>query len=441
MTRRCIFQMAACLAALALMSSLASAQPAGNLVAKQQPAGKDEELTLKVYRVADLFTPRPDYPYRGGLPTTDTGNMSPSGNVGGGMSGGGGGLGGGSMGGGFFQVSDPIRVAQFGGGGGGLGGGSGLGGGGLGSSAGMDAMGGLNSTVGGEESLRFTRDELIQAITSTILPESWETYGGKGVCTPLGGLLLIKQTAEAHKLIEKLLSDIRTEGGTSHTVTIDALWLSLTADDFEKLAPGQKGQGGDLSPVDPKQLKDLANNNPSHQGRLSCYNDQTVHLVAGNRRTVVVNVVPTVGFYSIGYTPQVAFPNVGVLLQIRPTVDPNRKSAVLNVTSTVTEWEDPGEPFKITTKFEGGENKGIVTKGGATEVTVDRVNLNTQHLGTTVRMPVGQPVLVGGLSRVGTDLQTKPKPEDKDKEKESDRQLYLIIKITVNEESNPPAGK
>ncbi len=181
-------------------------------------------------------------------------------------------------------------------------------------------------------------------------------------------------------------------------------------------------------------LKELANKNPSHQGRLSCYNDQTVHLVSGNRRTVVVNVIPTVGFGALGYTPQVAFPNVGLLLQVRPTVDPDRKFAVLNVTSTVTQWEEPGEPFKITTKYEGGEKEGMVTKGGSTEVTIDRVNLNTQHLGTTVRMPVGKPVLIGGLSRMGTDLQTKANPDDKS------RQLYLIITITVNEPSNPPVA-
>ncbi len=326
----------------------------------------------------------------------------------------------------MMQVPDPLpRVAQFSGEGGGGGGGMG------GFAPGLT----VNSGPGVDETLRFTRQDLIQAITTTIMPESWQQMGGKGVCTPLGGMLLIKQTAEAHKLIEKLLSDIRTEGGSSHTVTVDALWLSLTSDDFEKLAGEQTGQGGELSPVDPKLLKDLANKNPGHQGRLNCYNDQTVHLVSGNRRTVVTSVIPTVGFYSAAYTPQVAYPNVGVLLQVRPTVDPNRQSAVLNVTSTVTEWQEPGEPITITTKFEGGENKGITTHGGTTQVTVDRVNLNTQHLGTTVRVPVSKPVLVGGLSSVGTDVKTKNQPEEKD------RQLYLIIKITVNEAPNQPGGQ
>ncbi len=172
-------------------------------------------------------------------------------------------------------------------------------------------------------------------------------------------------------------------------------------------------------------LKELAAKNPGHQGRVSCYNDQTVHLVSGDRRTLVTGVIPTVGFGSIGYTPSLVVPNIGLLLQVRPTVDPNRESAVLNVTSTLTEWQDPGDPITIKSDFEPASKEGIPTKGGSTQVTIDRVNLKTQHLGTTVRVPVGQPVLVGGMS----DLQNDPKPAAD----APARQLYLIVKLTVNE--------
>jgi hypothetical protein len=259
-----------------LASALAFGQP------KQE---KPPEMTLKVYRVADLFTPRPDYPYRGGLPTTDALNQTTTG----GVSGGGYGGGGASGGGGFFQVPDPLpRVAQFGGGCGG-------GGEGYGSEGGGFAGGGLDSGPGADETLRFTRSDLRDAIVTTVLPSSWEDMGGEAVCTPLGGLFLIKQSAEAHKLIEQLLNDIRTEGGGLHTVTVDATWLSLTSEEFEKLAPKENGQGGDLVPLDPGLLKELAAKSPSQQGRLSCYNDQTVHLVSGNRKTLIVSAVPTVG--------------------------------------------------------------------------------------------------------------------------------------------------
>ncbi len=425
-----------CLAAIWLCSAIAFGQ------AKKD---KPPEMTLKVYHVGDLFTPRPDYPYHGGLPTTNAlnGNSNSTGGGIGGMGGMGGGMGG--MGGGMFQVPDVIpRVAQAGGSmGGGLGGMGGLGGEGMG-----------NSGPGVDETLRFTRDDLIRAITSTIVPDSWEVMGGEAVCTPLGGLLLIKQTAEAHRLIEELLKDIRTQGGSLHTVTVDATWLSLTSEEFEKLAPQKNGQGGELPAVDPVLLKELAAKNPSQQGRLSCYNDQTVHLVSGDRRTVVYSAVPTVGFYSTAYTPQIAIPNIGVLLQVRPTVDPDRKSAVLNLTSTVTVWQDPGDPLTIRGESKGGDSKGGEAamkaaggggvaegmmmagggRGGAnssniTQMTVDRVNIKTQHLGTTIRVPVGKPVLVGGMSNINNDPKTKADPEAKTPA----RQLYLVVKLTVNE--------
>lgn len=396
--------------AMLLTSGWAFAQDA-----KAQEA-KAPEYVLKVYRVSDLFTPRPDYPYRGGLPTTGTADQpsSSSGMTGmGGMMGGMGGSGGSSMqgGGGFFQVPDPIQVTQLGGGAEGMGG--------------MGPMGGgFAPGLAIDGSLRFNLDELIQAIVSTVMPETWTDNGGEAVCTPLGGLLLIKQTAAAHTQIEQLLNDIRTEGGSLHTVTVEATWLSLTSEDVEKLAPKGNGEGGESTTVDAQVLKDLARQNLSHQGRVSCYNDQTVHLVSGTRRTLIVNATPSVGFGSVGYSPQVAIPNVGLLLQVRPTVDPNRKSAVLNVTSTLTEWQDPGEAVTIKSDSEPASKEGMTTQGASSQITLDRVNLKTQQLGTTVRVPVGQPVLVGGMSLVGEDPKDADGPE---------KQLYLIVKLTLNE--------
>ena len=421
MTGKCLLSMCVCLAAVFAPALMLGQEN------KADPNNKPK-MILKVYRVADLFTPRPDYPYQSGLPTTESltpaygglGGLGGGGvGFGGGGAGGGGGLGGlggaggGFGGGGLFQVPDTVpRVAQFGGEDGGLGSGAG--------GLGMD-IGGMMGSGFGEESLRFTRNDLVNAITSSVMPETWTDVGGEGVCTPLGGLLLIKQTPEAHQQIEQLLGDIRTEGGSSQTVTVDATWLALTSEDFEKLVPKQDGG---LAAVDPALVKELAAKNPSHQGRITCYTDQTVHLVSGNRRTVIYSATPTVGFGSVGYTPQVVVPNEGLLLQVRPTVEADRKSAVLNVISTRTEWKD-APPVTIKSEFQGASKDGMTTKGGTSEIAVDRVNLNTQHLGTTVRVPIGQPVLIGGLSKVVVDENTPAEF--------AEQQFYLIVKLTLNE--------
>ncbi len=63
---------AVCLAACCFTTSLTSAQLIESNSRKQkQKEAEAGEMILKVYRVADLFTPRPDYPYQSGLPTTD----------------------------------------------------------------------------------------------------------------------------------------------------------------------------------------------------------------------------------------------------------------------------------------------------------------------------------------------------------------------------------
>ncbi len=404
MTKNRILTSGVCFAAL-LASAMAFGQNPPMGLLNRRDAEKPA-MVVKVYNVVDLFTPRPDHPYRGGIPTTEMYQNDKSSTSNWQIGGFGGGLGG-SDGGGFFQVPDPIpRVAQFGD--------VGAGGGG-----GFDP-----SLMTVEDPTKFTVQNLIDAITSTVMPESWQEMGGEGVCSALGGLLLIKQTPEAHKQIGDLIQIIRTEGGTSQTVTVEAVWLSLTAEDFEKLSPKQNGQGGALGAVDPALLKELAKNNPSHQGRISCYSDQTVHLVSGNRRTVAVSAIPTVGFGAVGYTPQIAVPNVGLLLQVRPTVDPDRESAVLNVISTMTEWKE-AEPMTIKNEFGGASKEGMTTQGGKVEITIDRVNLNTQHLGTTVRVPIGQPVLVGGLSKMVVDEKTPAE--------HTDRRICLIVKLSLNE--------
>jgi hypothetical protein len=58
------------------------------------------------------------------------------------------------------------------------------------------------------------------------------------------------------------------------------------------------------------------------------------------------------------------------------------------------------------------------------------LNLDVQHLATTVRFPVGQPVLVGGLSKVGDTT-------GQDAAQTGGRQFYLIVELTVHESARP----
>jgi hypothetical protein len=393
-------------------AALAQAPAANKPAAPANAAGK-AELMVRVYQVADLVTSPPDYPYRGTeIPTTSQSlgssgyggiSLGGGGYGGGGLGGGGGGFGGG----GFFQVSDT--------GGGGFGG------------EGQIVQGGLGGFAapepGATSRKRFTIDDLINAIQSTIEPQSWVDVGGNAVCTPLGGLLIVKQTAAAHEQIENLLRAIQAEAGLMQTLTVQAHWLLLTRDQLAQLqAANAPDQGRPANVVDRAALDELARTAALYEGQITCFSEQAVHLVSGDRRLVVTGAIPVVSAATAGYQPVLSAPNIGVLLELKPTLLAHGQAALLDLESTVTALADD-EAGPIPVRVDQSPASGAMPSSG---VKVDRLNLETQHLATTVGVPVGQPVLVGGLSVAGGVREPAADPAGA-------RQLYLVVEVRVNE--------
>jgi hypothetical protein len=379
---------------------LVSGIPAYPTAQAQQPAGGAEakaRLVLRVYQVVDLLAPTPNYPYRGSeLPTTDASpGYRPGG--GGGMGGGfgGGGFGGGGKGGGFFQVPPERQLlAQAGESGtseaGFAGGGVGIGGG----------------QQHGAAMLSFGMDDLIEAITGAVSPDTWEEMGGAGTIHPLGSMLLVSQTEEVHRTIESLLDEIRTQGGAVRTVSVTARWLALEEDQRLQLAGDGENSRGMV--LDREALKKLPADATRYQGQITCYSGQTVHIVSGTRHLAVTSAIPVVGGPGSGYQPVVAFPNAGVLLQVTPLLLPGGQAASLDVQSSVTAWQPP---------------ESLTVATGEPGLSIDRVRLAAHQLATTVRIPVGKPVLVGGLTTLDADAPQKP--------------LYLVIELTADASTKP----
>jgi hypothetical protein len=331
---------------------------------------------------------------------------------------GGGGFGGGGMGGGgFYQVApeQPGREAtplvagafQFG--------------------------GGLGGTVEqAAPSLRYSVDDLIQAIITIVEPASWQQNGGEAVITRLGGMLLINQTPSAHGKVATLLKAIGEQSANAQFLSVDAWWLELQRNELDQLltAPANAADGAKSerrqSEVGLDAFTKIAQDAPAFRGRIACFSDQTVHLVSGNRRTAVISVIPTVGPAAAGYAPTVAVLNSGLLLQVRPTLGEGG-DVVVDVQSSVTSWREQGAhqlhssrpPVEVK-----HEASGITTKAGAEDfnATVDRVNIPAQELATTVRTSLGKVMLVGGLSLPSGKTDGVAPAGD-------DRQLYLFIQV------------
>lgn len=368
--------------------------------ARPVPAQRGEEYVLRTYAVGDLVINIEDHPYSNSLQRSQLGG----GGFGGGMGGGGG----------MFNVPDDagqvggilgrasIHLAQLGGGGGGPGGGIEMGSGNAGPSA------------------SITVADLLRVLTNTVAADTWAVNGGgEGEVQPLGTTLVVWQVPLVHDRISELLDKLREGSAERNTVTIDARWLVLNSDELDSLVlPDQKG----VPQVDPTRLAELTRRPGSIRGITNCLSSQLVYVVSGTTRNIVSGFIPVVGSLespdrdlqvanrgtepriqfvanapaagnarAVGYQPIVERPNFGALLEIRPTLVPSAKpdvGAVVDLKSTVTVAGDTRS---------GAE---IDTTTGQIAPQVDRVAIETQEFATTLRMPLGKPILVGGLTYI-----------------------------------------
>lgn len=380
-----------------------------------------DEVLILTYGVGDLILDVPDYPYPG-----SAGAVSP---IGGTNNTGMGGMSGmsGMMGGGFMSVgeeNDPF--------------GDGPSGGGAGRAPrDQDSL---------SRSTKITMEDLKRVLTTVIAPDTWAENGGEeGELQCLGTSLVVRQTAIVHKQIEDLLEQLRKGSGKQRTVAVDARWLLLNSDELEKLiAGGEDGQPH----VDRQILGEFTRRPTSIRGRTNCFTGQLVYLVSGTRRNVVTSFIPVVGSLerpqtgqyaalpggahvlpaqmgpsgrAVGYQPVIATPNLGVLLQIRPTLVPGDDKAIVDLRSTLT----------VLGKSASESQESVQSQQDLLVPKVDRVAIETQELATTLSVPLGEPVLAGGLTYIGPSADALRQAADANHAQPLTEapQLYLILEL------------
>jgi hypothetical protein len=303
----------------------------------------------------------------------------------------------------------------------------------------MGGIGGMPADVG--HSLRFTLDDLIEAITTAVEPSSWDEHGGQASIFPLGGMLLINQTAEVHTQIGDLLELLRSQGAALRSVTIEAHWLLVTNEELREIVPEGEGRVG--ASINDASLLKLVESQKAFRAQVTCFDGQTVHVMSGNLKSMVTSMIPVVGQLesseveqlaadrpsgmaqilsaiggrttadiqpvqivspqrSVGYQPVVTSVNMGSLLQVTPTLIDD--SIVLDLQSVVVGGSSEDKPVEV---------KGLMS--------LDRIDVVTQQLMTTLRAPLGRPVLAGGMT-------LQPIPAG------SAHQLYLVVKASLPDE-------
>src|SRR5262249_11585472 len=84
-------------------------------------------------------------------------------------------------------------------------------------------------------SAKTSLQSLINAIETTIDPDSWESLSGSGSIARIGTSLIIRNEASVHDQVDALFTLLRQKWGTLRTVSIGAWWLPLTGEQVAKL--------------------------------------------------------------------------------------------------------------------------------------------------------------------------------------------------------------
>lgn len=357
-----------------------------------------DQLVIRTYEIGDLLLNIHDRPYAD-LPSTPTTNPTLAGGMGGG---GGGGFGGAP------RVPGVVTGSAF--------------------------ATPINMTV--------TPDTLIDAIVTAADHGSWSENGtGPGQIMLVGSALVVAQKQAVHEQIEALLDALRQGTGNRGTVRVDARWLLLTSDELDQLTATENAG------VDRGVLERLTRKPTSIRGITNCFGGQLVYLVSGTRRNVVQSYIPVVGSVDdtrfdapqvarrsgpslllasqrdvvatsrgVGYQPIVSTPNFGALLTIRPTVTPGDDRVTVDLKSTITVPSGAAVAQVADSAFAAGSPA------------VDRVAIETQEFATTLRIPLGKPFLVGGMTYAPMQQATRGVGNGQPREGEQP-QLYLVLEV------------
>lgn len=375
--------------------------------------GEEQPLRIELYPIADIVYQVADYP------RDDADGFRRGTSIGGG----GGGFGGGGGGGGAFQFSHDH---------------------------------GLPDRRTGSSSI--TVDELVAVIESLIAPGTWESSDGRGRIHVVGTAMVVQHDDDTHKAIAKFLAQLRN-ANSRRTVSIEAQWLLLDSRELEQLSGEADTDGGPLA-VDVDALSKFTRRGTSLRGSTNCFSGQRVYVVSGSKRTIVKGVVPVVGSTfdtdaagrladrhpqpspswkagrlrvstvafreeeelhdisvrqaAVGFQPIVEEVVMGVRLEVRPTLVGNGETAIVDLKSTIsslrTGASDMPQPIPHQSMPE-----------------IDRVPIETAELATTLEVPLGKAVLVGGLTQDPSDRSESP--DDNASDASERPQMYLVIKV------------
>jgi len=339
-------------------------------------------------------------------------------------------------------------------------------------------MGYAPGSMGGATMADF--DTLIELITSTIAPQTWDTVGGPGAIDgfPTNLSLVVSQTQEVHEEIADLLDQLRRLQDLQ--VTIEVRFITLNDSFYERIGidfdfevDDNTSQINGQNPVvpddtgpsmafglDPTGLPTIDYDYQFTQGgfgsavpqfggfdaataanfgfailsdievffllqaaqgddrtnvlqapKVTLFNGQTGFVSDTSQRPFVTSVVPVVGDFAAAHQPVVVVLNEGTSLSVQAVVSPDRRFVRLTLIPFFSSIGDVST-FTFTGRRSSDSGTNVVdpTNEGQTlqnnqqnfieGTTVQLPTFNFTTVSTTVSVPDGGTVLLGGIKRL-----------------------------------------
>jgi type II secretory pathway component GspD/PulD (secretin) len=271
----------------------------------------------------------------------------------------------------------------------------------------------------GPETPESLTEEVVDLIRETVDPESWRDNGGTvGAIRSLSGQLIVTQSPENQRQIANLFEQLRQT--RARHVTVQARWVALSQADLKAVAKPLKDDPT-LFGVDLAALDKLGAGAQQWYGQMTFFNSMTVRINSGRARTVITDQVPVVGAGAPAYQPSASLVQAGLVLEVTAVLNPAGDKVTLNVQSVASDWQSP--PPQSAGSGSGGGG-GATTRpfmfsalAALSPGEIDRVEMVVQQMRTSVSLPSGQPVIIGGMTL---------DPGEHDPAK----QLYLVIQAT-----------
>jgi type II secretory pathway component GspD/PulD (secretin) len=184
-----------------------------------------------------------------------------------------------------------------------------------------------------------------------------------------------------------------------------------------KSAAVKDGKAAETRVVDMEALNALQSSGRFH-AEITCMRGQQVSVSSGRSRTVIYDQEAVVAQNAVAMNPRVRQVNVGAMLEVTPTILHQSDIAYVEVRSKVAQWSDTTPVMQANSATTTRPGDRAMT-GVADSAVIDRLNLGSQELRTTVQIPVNQSILVGGMTLEPAADQPKG------------AQLYLILRVST----------